>query len=91
MQLKKRTDLSNDEMKFIISSLEDNANDMMAWDLWEIVEDDWHTDNYEADDKEALERKYVEIMSKEIFEDPEGWSREYLIQEGWIFEEESLE
>ena len=36
----------------IKGSLEDNAGDMTRSDLWEYIRDEWHTDNYESDDKE---------------------------------------
>ncbi len=65
----------------IKGSLEDNAGDMTRSDLWEYIRDEWHTDNYEADDKEEMERAYVKGMMQELSE----LSLEELVEERWIF------
>ena len=75
------------QLNQIKGSLEDNAGDMTREDLWEYIRDEWHTDNYESDDKEEMERAYVKTMMQEL----SGLSLEELVEERWIFEEDYTE
>ena len=75
------------QLNQIKGSLEDNAADMTREDLWEYIRDEWHTDNYESDDKEEMERAYVKTMMQEL----SGLSLEELVEERWIFEEDYTE
>ena len=74
------TEPNKKQLDQIKGSLEDNAGDMTRSDLWEYIRDEWHTDNYESDDKEKMERAYVKTMMQELSE----LSLEELVEERWI-------
>ena len=81
---------SKKELAEIESTLKDNASDMTVYDLFDRVINDWKLtnlfphDNPEQGDKDSLEKIYVEYL----MDDLSKLSREELIAERWIFEED---
>ena len=81
---------SEKELAEIKSTLEDNASDMTVYDLFDRVINDWKLtnlfphDNPEQGDKDLLEKIFVQ----HLMDDLSKLSREELIAERWIFEED---
>ena len=81
---------SKKELAEIESTLKDNASDMTVYDLFDRVINDWKLtnlfphDNPEQGDKDLLEKIYVEYLMKDLSK----LSKEELIAERWIFEED---
>ena len=81
---------SKKELAEIKSTLEDNASDMTVYDLFDRVINDWKLtnlfphDNPEQGDKDLLEKIFVQ----HLMDDLSKLSREELIAERWIFEED---
>ena len=81
---------SKKELEEIKSTLEDNASDMTVYDLFDRVINDWKLtnlfphDNPEQGDKDLLEKIFVQ----HLMDDLSKLSREELIAERWIFEED---
>ena len=81
---------SKKELAEIKSTLEDNASDMTVYDLFDRVINDWKLtnlfphDNPEQGDKDLLEKIFVQ----HLMDDLNKLSREELIAERWIFEED---
>ena len=81
---------SKKELAEIKSTLEDNASDMTVYDLFDRVINDWKLtnlfphDNPEQGDKNLLEKIFVQ----HLMDDLSKLSREELIAERWIFEED---
>ena len=81
---------SKKELAEIKSTLEDNASDMTVYDLFYRVINDWKLtnlfphDNPEQGDKDLLEKIFVQ----HLMDDLSKLSREELIAERWIFEED---
>ena len=81
---------SKKELAEIKSTLEDNASDMTVYDLFDRVINDWKLtnlfphDNPEQGDKDLLEKIFVQ----HLMDDLSKLSREQLIAERWIFEED---
>ena len=81
---------SKKELVEIKSTLEDNASDMTVYDLFDRVINDWKLtnlfphDNPEQGDKDFLEKIFVQ----HLMDDLSKLSREELIAERWIFEED---
>ena len=81
---------SKKELVEIKSTLEDNASDMTVYDLFDRVINDWKLtnlfphDNPEQGDKDLLEKIFVQ----HLMDDLSKLSREELIAERWIFEED---
>lgn len=81
---------SKKELAEIKSTLEDNASDMTVYDLFDRVITDWKLtnlfphDNPEQGDKDLLEKIFVQ----HLMDDLSKLSREELIAERWIFEED---
>tara|TARA_R100001015_G_C4557233_1_gene117829 strand:- start:5 stop:262 length:258 start_codon:yes stop_codon:yes gene_type:complete len=81
---------SKKELVEIESTLKDNASDMTVYDLFDRVINDWKLtnlfphDNPEQGDKDLLEKIFVQ----HLMDDLSKLSREELIAERWIFEED---
>ena len=81
---------SKKELAEIKSTLEDNASDMTVYDLFDRVINDWKLtnlfphDNPEQGDKDLLEKIFVQYL----MDDLSKLSREELIAERWIVEED---
>ncbi len=81
---------SKKELAEIESTLKDNASDMTVYDLFDRVINDWKLtnlfphDNPEQGDKDLLEKIFVQ----HLMDDLSKLSREELIAERWIFEED---
>ena len=81
---------SKKELAEIESTLKDNASDMTVYDLFDRVINDWKLtnlfphDNPEQGDKDLLEKIFVQYL----MDDLSKLSREELIAERWIFEED---
>ena len=81
---------SKKELAEIKSTLEDNASDLTVYDLFDRVINDWKLtnlfphDNPEQGDKDLLEKIFVQ----HLMDDLSKLSREELIAERWIFEED---
>lgn len=76
--------LTDKQKAHIENALYDNATDIPIGELWEYVKDDWHTDNYEVDDKKKMEDAYVKIILSDLI----GQNISTLREEGWLPETE---
>ena len=83
-------ELNKKDLEYIKDALEDNASDMTVYDLFDRVINDWKLtnlfphDNPEQGDKDLLEKIFVQYL----MDDLSKLSREELIAERWIFEED---
>ena len=71
--------LTNRDKEIIKGTLEDNCGDMTVEELWE-YSSLYPEGTIEFGDKEELEREYVKVMCKEIFQ----MTREQALEERWI-------
>ena len=81
---------SKKDLEQIRTALEDNAADITVHELFDRVINDWKLtnlfphDNPEQGDKDLLEKIYVEYLMKDLSK----LSKEELIAERWIHEED---
>ena len=76
--------LTDKQIAHIENALYDNTTDIPINELWEYVKDEWHTDNYETDDKIKMEDAYVTIILSDLI----GQNISTLRKEGWLPETE---
>jgi hypothetical protein len=74
--------LTKKDKEIIKGTLEDNSGDMTTEELWEYTEG-YPEGTIEFGDKEELERHYIKVMCKEIFQ----LTREQALEERWLDDE----